>query len=289
METDDELNRTFNLRFGVDYPGWSLTDYIVNHIQRSTCRIFTDTPLNQGLLDALVVAAQSAPTSGMLQTYSIIAITDKEQLAKFYSTPMFANILGLTSDPPNTNALKTCSVFLIWVADLHRLDKLLQEIKVEDPDISDEIIDQVHTAEYQLKAIIDTTIAAQSFVMCAESMGLGTMYCGWLRQFPIEYLEQEFNLPKLTFPLFGMCVGYPAQERSIRPRYDTNTILHKEKYKDFNGFDDIQNYMYRYNRTGFHRRDSQRTFKMTIVDRLGVEKSKKWIGSALKYMGFKFK
>ena len=112
------------------------------------------------------------------------------------------------------------------------------------------------------------------------------MYCGWLRQFPIKYLEQEFNLPKLTFPLFGMCVGYPDQERSIRPRYDTNTILHKGKYKDFNGFDDIQNYEYRYSNTSRH---SQRTFKIALLDRLAYEKSKKWIGSALKHMGFKFK
>jgi hypothetical protein len=117
-------------------------------------------------------------------------------------------------------------------------------------------------------------------------MDLGVMYCGWLRQFPIEYLEQEFNLPKLTFPLFGMCVGYPNQERSIKPRYDTDTILHIGKYKDFNGFDDIKNYEARYDSTS---RPSQRTYKMTLLDRLSDDLSKNWIGPALKYMGFKFK
>jgi FMN reductase (NADPH) len=285
MAIDKDLNRAFNLRFGVDLPGgWNLNHFILNQLKHSTCRAFKEQPMSPELLEALMAAAQSSPSSGTLQTYSVIAIRDKEQLSKFYSNDVFINILGKTSDPQNIKALKTCSVFLIWVADLHRIDKLLQELKIENSDIPDKIINQVHTAECQLKAIVDTTIFAQSFTMCAESMNLGVMYCGWLRQMPIEFLEREFNLPKLTFPLFGMCVGYPDQERSIRPRYDTDTILHMEKYKDFNGFNDMKNYEDRYTS-----RPSQQTFKLTILDRIGNTALHNWTGAALNYMGFKFK
>jgi FMN reductase (NADPH) len=284
-----DLDRVFNKRFGPDWPSWALNDYILNQICRGTHRNFLDRPLNPGLLEALIAAAQSSPTSGTLQSYSVIAITDKETLAKFYATPRLKNILGDSADPLNKQALDTCAVFLIWLADLHRNDVILKDLKKQDPSIPDYLLEQFDTAEYQLKGIIDATIAAQSFVMCAESMNLGTMYCGWLRQMPIEFLEKEFNLPKKTFPLFGMCVGYPAVERSISVRIKTHTILHKEKYQDISGISDMQDYIDRYEARNAGRRLDQKKFKDVFLNRISYDKSKAWIGDALRYMGFKFK
>ena len=301
FDRNSVLKRVFGIRFGKPFPEhWALNDFIKNQLCRSTHRNFIDKPLNPELLEALMAAAQSSPTSGTFQNYSVmgynsgliccvIAITDKNVLSKFYSSPRLKNILGKDADPLNVQALETCSVFLIWLADLHRTDVILQELKKQDPTIPEEVMDQPNTAEYQLKGIIDATIAAQTLVMCAESMGLGTMYCGWLRQMPIEFLEEEFNLPNLTVPLFVMCIGYPRMQRSISVRYNTETILHYNQYKDINGLEDISGYIERYDLKNKTRREDQKTFKDVMVNRLSFDKSKEWVSSALKHMGFKFK
>jgi hypothetical protein len=54
----------------------------------------------------------------------------------------------------------------------------------------------------------DCIIAAQTFVMCAESLGMATMYMGSIAHCNVESFRNELNLPPRTFPVFGMCLGY---------------------------------------------------------------------------------
>ena len=37
-------------------------------------------------------------------------------------------------------------------------------------------------------------------------------------------------MPRLTFPIAGMTVGWPAADPPIRPRLDTEAVLHWEHY-----------------------------------------------------------
>jgi hypothetical protein len=80
-----------------------------------------------------------------------------------------------------------------------------------------------------LLAAVDTAIAAQNAGLAAESMGLGFCYIGAIRNKPREVI-QLLGLPRLTFPLVGMTLGWPAKIPMIRPRLPLDTILHWEQY-----------------------------------------------------------
>jgi nitroreductase len=258
---------------------------------RFTVRGFKDQPLAPGQLELLIATAQSAPTSGMLQTWSVIALTDDESKDRLINTPSTLNAMG-SVDSYNTIALKKCSVFLIWLADLHRADSILKAHAVER-NIDADLLLQTSRAEYHLKAIIDATIAAQTFALAAESQGLGVMYCGAIRQFPAQHFVDNFNLPHLTFPIFGMAVGHTSEflksVKPIRPRLPTDIVLHHGSYKTFDDMSRLDNY----NET--HRRcnGSPALYKKDYVDRhterMSVSFDKKSVAASLVQMGFDFK
>jgi hypothetical protein len=82
-----------------------------------------------------------------------------------------------------------------------------------------------------LVATIDSALAAQNAAIAAESLGLGTVYIGAIRNNP-EGVAKELGLPPRAFATFGMCVGHaePAQLSAIKPRLPQASVLHKEQY-----------------------------------------------------------
>lgn len=80
-------------------------------------------------------------------------------------------------------------------------------------------------------AAIDASLAAQNAAIAAESLGLGTVYIGALRNQP-EQVAAELGLPKHIFAVFGLCVGYPDSEKpaAIKPRLPQFAVLHREQY-----------------------------------------------------------
>ena len=80
-------------------------------------------------------------------------------------------------------------------------------------------------------ASIDAALAAQNAVLAAESLGLGTVYIGALRNKPAE-VSAELKLPRHAFPLFGLCVGHcdPSRPTAVEPRLTQAAILHREHY-----------------------------------------------------------
>jgi len=283
----------YQKRFGglVEDSVYPPNDFIQQVLGRFTVRTFKDQPLEPGQLELLIAAAQSASTSGMLQTWSVIALTNKESKERLVNTPMAQNTIGGV-DSYNIMALNTCSVFLIWLADLHRVDNILKAHATErniDPDL----LLQTSRAEFHLKAIIDATIAAQTFSLAAESQGLGIMYCGAVRQIPVQHFIDNFNLPPFTFPIFGMAVGHTSDVlksiKPVRPRLPTDIVLHHGTYKTF----DDMSMLDEYNET--HRRCNgspvlrNKDYVERLIERMSVSYDKKQVAQSLKQMGFDFK
>lgn len=273
----------YQRRYGHDVPNPAAqpNEFVTNLLKRNSVHTYNGMPFEDGLLELLIAAAQSAPTSGMLQTWSVIALTTPEEKNKLVNTERTLNIIGGT-DSHNLNAINTSSVVLIWLADLSRLDFVLKNI-----DTSDAIRAQITKTEYHLKAIIDATIAAQTFFMAAESMGIAGTYCGAIRQLPIKLFRQEFNLPKYTFPVFGTIHGYETGPpvRRVRPRLPIDFMLHKGSYcqlHNLNQFDE-------YNKVHSQRSKADvSTFEKRILDRLFPSDAKDNVSNTLKQMGFEF-
>jgi nitroreductase len=167
--------------------------------------------LPPGTLETLVAAAQSAATSSNLQTWSVIAVTDPAKKA------------GLAKVASNQKHIEQCPLFLVWVADISRNQRLGAEEGVT-----------LETMPYQetfLVAAIDAALAAQNATVAAESLGLSCVYIGALRNNPLE-VGRIVGLPPGAFGVFGMCVGYASvtAANEVKPRLPQNVVLHHEVY-----------------------------------------------------------
>jgi hypothetical protein len=81
-------------------------------------------------------------------------------------------------------------------------------------------------------ATVDAALAAQNAANAAESLGLGIVYIGGMRNHP-EDVAATIGLPPHVFAVFGMCVGYPDPNvaTAMKPRLPQSAVLHRESYK----------------------------------------------------------
>ena len=75
-------------------------------------------------------------------------------------------------------------------------------------------------------------LAAQNAAAAAESLGLGMVYIGGMRNHP-EEVAALLELPPEVFAVFGMCVGTPdpAHPAEVKPRPPQTVVLHHERYR----------------------------------------------------------
>jgi len=174
-------------------------------------RFYAPTPLPAGTIETLVAAAQSAATSSNLQTWSVVAVEDESRRAR------------LSALAQNQAFIREAPLFLAWIADLSRLDRVGQA--------RGRHLEGLDYLEMFMVAAIDAALAAQNAVVAAESLGLGTCYVGALRNHP-EKVAAELGLPPGAMAVFGLAVGYPAPgaEGAVKPRLAQNVILHREQY-----------------------------------------------------------
>lgn len=90
-------------------------------------------------------------------------------------------------------------------------------------------------------ATVDTAIVAQSTVIAAESLGLGICYIGALRNDPLS-VSNLLGLPDYTYPVFGLCLGYPDETPEVKPRLPIETFLKDDVYEDKNDMQAIASY-----------------------------------------------
>lgn len=183
-------------------------------------RRFKPDPIPEEHLHAIIQSAQRAPTSSNMQAYSVIAVTDPDKKAQL------AQLAG------NQAYVAECPVFLVWCADLHRLKAACE---------AEGGADVPPTTEMFIIATVDTALAAQNANVAAESLGLGACCIGGIRNNPGQVCEL-LALPDLVYPVFGMCLGYPAEEPTQRPRLPMRAVLHRDRYNDASYPDSIAEY-----------------------------------------------
>ena len=164
-----------------------------------------------GTLETLVAAASSAATSSNLQTWSVVTVTDPAVRAK------------LAKIANNQKHIEECPLFLVWLADLSRLERLGEAEGVT--------LEGLPYLETFLVAAIDAALAAQNAVVAAEAIGLSTVYIGALRNRPAEVAEL-LGLPPGVMGVFGLCVGYakPEAAAEVKPRLPQSLVLHHDRY-----------------------------------------------------------
>jgi nitroreductase len=179
--------------------------------QRSV-RHFVPDALPPHALERLIAAAQSAPSSSNLQTWSVVAVQSQA------GRDRLAELTG------PQNHLRTAPLVLAFLADLSRIQRIAERSGREAGGLG--------YLDTFLMAVIDAALAAQNAVLAAQSLGLGTVYLGALRNQP-EPVAALLGTPAHVFPVFGLVVGWPdpARPAAVKPRLPQSSVLHLERYR----------------------------------------------------------
>jgi nitroreductase len=190
------------LKKGVSFHMNMVTDAIQRH---RSIRSFQETPISSEQLDAIIASGIAASSSSLLQVVSIIRVTDREKRQKL------ATLAG------NQAYVASAAEFLVFCIDYQRHYEMNSNVKPE-------------FIELLLIGAIDSGIMAQNCLLAAESMGLGGVYIGGLRNSPQE-VDAVLELPAHTAIMFGLCLGHPAQDPQLKPRLSPEVIVHENTYQ----------------------------------------------------------
>jgi nitroreductase len=208
-----DVGPALRLRYGKDLPevGEAWNAVLANLLAHRSVRAYRRDPVPPRTVETLVAAAQSAASSSNLQTWSVVVVEDEGRRARL------AEVAG------GQKHILEAPLFLVWLADLSRVERLAT--RSAQPD------EGLHFLETFIVAVVDAALAAQNAVAAAESLGLGSVYIGALRNKP-RAVAEELGLPPHVMAVFGLCVGYPdsARPAQVKPRLRQDVVIHRERY-----------------------------------------------------------
>ncbi|MEN7459661.1 oxygen-insensitive NADPH nitroreductase [Pantoea dispersa] len=168
-------------------------------------RAFTEQGIDDAQRSAIIAAAQAASTSSFLQCSSIVRITDRA---------LREQLVQLTGGQPWVSA---AAEFWVFCADFNRHQQICPEA-------------QLGRAEQLLLGCVDTALMAQNAMIAAESLGLGGVFIGGIRN-SIAQVTELLGLPKFVLPLFGFCIGHPDASPDVKPRMPQAMLVHENRYQ----------------------------------------------------------
>jgi len=198
-----------------------MTDFDTLFLKRKSVRAYEDRAIQPAVKAQVLAAMMRAPTAGGLMLYSVLEIEEQSLKEKLAETcdhqPFIAKapwVLVFLADYSRMMAYFEYHGVPEWCA---RTGRTL--IKPRESDL--------------LLASCDALIAAQTVAIAAESLGLGSCYIGDIME-NWEIHRELLALPKYTFPITMLCIGYPTQQQRARlqpPRLPEQLIVMKNRYR----------------------------------------------------------
>ncbi|MET3547052.1 FMN reductase (NADPH) [Paenibacillus favisporus] len=178
--------------------------------QHRSIRKFTNRPLTGEQIEAIVDAAQMAPTSAHMQPFSIIGVTDQElrkKIAEHSENPWIAE----------------CGYFFIFCADLHRI------MLAAGPDQQEKMSRNLSYSYFYQTSVLSAALALQNANLAAQSMGLGAVIIGGINS-ALPELDEWLDLPDFVIPLVGLAVGVPDEFPEQKPRLPRSAVFFENQY-----------------------------------------------------------
>ncbi len=180
-------------------------------MKRKSMRVFTDREISAEDKELILRAAASSPTAGNQQLYTILDITDQK----------IKDALVDTCD--HQPFIATAKMVLIFCADCSKWYEGFKDKGCEPrkPGVGDLLL-----------AASDANIAAQTAVIAAESLGIGSCYIGDIME-NYEAQRELLQLPEYVFPAAMLVFGYPTQQQidRVQPmRAPLETIVSENAY-----------------------------------------------------------
>lgn len=160
---------------------------------RRSIRNYLDKPVEKDILITLLKAATAAPTAINCQPWEFIVVDEAEKISKIKEELIFARYNAPA-------AIIVCG-----------------NMKIARKGIEQEFWIQ------------DCSAAVENMLIAAVGLGVGTV---WIGIHPIisrvKLLRKMFNIPEYVIPLCIVYVGYPAEEKKARTRYNEKRIYWQE-------------------------------------------------------------
>ena len=189
-----------------------MNEVIKQLYERKSVRVYTDQPIDEDIVQEILMSAVMAPTAGNQQLYTILRITDKKLLE------------ALADSCDHQPFIAQGKLVLVFCADCLKWYEAFKTAGCQprDPGPRDLLL-----------AIDDALIAAQNAVVAAQSYGIGSCYIGDIME-NAETQRKLLGLPEYVFPAAMLVFGYPTQqqmEREKPKRVDLKHIVRENTYQ----------------------------------------------------------
>jgi len=218
-----DVNRLIENRFGLACEtGKSVDDNgtLGGILSRRSCRNFTGDEIPPDLLATLFAAAFSAPSKSDLQQACVIHVKDRDRQRR------------IAAMKDSTRWAADAPVLLVWCGDSRRIRRLAEW---RGHAFANDHLDAF------MNAAVDAGICLQTFIIAAESVGLGCCPLSEIRDH-VGMLSDELELPRHVFPVAGLAVGWPQGEGRLSMRLPPAVTVHEDRYDDSGLIDAVAAY-----------------------------------------------
>lgn len=178
---------------------------------RKSVRSYTEREITAAERELILTAALNAPSPGNQQLYTILDITDENLKQR----------LSVSCD--YQPFIAEAKMVLVFCADCLKWYEAYRDVSAQPrkPGVGDLML-----------AVSDANIAAQTAVIAAESLGIGSCYIGDIME-NCETQREILGLPEYVFPAAMVVFGYGTEQQLTRkkpPRPDVNRVVFKNTY-----------------------------------------------------------
>ncbi|NLY44850.1 MAG: NADPH-dependent oxidoreductase [Tissierella sp.] len=191
-----------------------MNEMIKKQLNHRTIREFQDKEIPEDIYNTLLEVAQRTASSTGMQQSSIIRVTDstlKNEIAKICTQEYVSR----------------APILLIFIVDTYRNHQIALEQGYDLSSSGD--------MDRFFQGFTDATLAAQNMINAAEAIDLGTVIFGSILN-DSKKLCELLELPKYTFPVLGLGIGYPNQDPQLKPRMDMKFRVFDNKYEKMDNY-----------------------------------------------------
>jgi len=164
---------------------------------RISTRQFSEQPISDEVIHAILEAGMSGPTAVNARPWSFVVIRDKDMLDKL------ANCGGRPCTP-----LTSATMAILVCGDAQRFFKPVPDFWV-----------------------VDASIAAQNMILAAHAMGVGSVWLGtWPAADRMKSFGETIGLPEGVIPHSLIAFGYPLSESTKEKLLYEEDRVHFEKW-----------------------------------------------------------
>jgi nitroreductase len=161
---------------------------------RRSVRAYQQKPVTDEVVADLLAAAMAAPSACGKDPWRFVVVREP------------ATLQALATALPNGSMIAGAPVGIVVCGDLKAA--------------------HANELSYLLQ---DCSAAIENLLLAAHALGLGACWLGvHPRQPRMEALTKILNLPETIIPVSGIALGWPAEEKAARTRFDAKYVHHEK-------------------------------------------------------------